>query len=122
MAAVGLACTFLAPEHQQGGSNGTSPSARPRLFTFIQNRSGPTFHLPFAPPPPLSRSCCRFSRSKQLPETVSPFLERRREAFRGTKFWRNFGNRYIKFLYKFREKSTLIPDPNFYYQSSYIRT
>lgn len=89
MAAVGLACTFLAPEHQQGGSNGTSPSARPRLFTFIQNRSGPTFHLPFAPPPPLSRSCCRFSRSKQLPETVSPFLERSEgeKLFEG----RNFG-------------------------------
>lgn len=43
MAAVGLPCTFFAPEHQQGRSSGTaSPPSRRRLFTFIQNRCEPT--------------------------------------------------------------------------------
>lgn len=46
---VGLACTFLPPEHQQGGFEWNDDVARPRLFTFIQNRCRPTIQLSFSP-------------------------------------------------------------------------
>lgn len=81
MGAVGLACTFLAPEHQQGGSNGTSPSARPRLFTFIQNRFGPTIQLSLSSLLLLSCFVSVLVVETASGNSVSPFLGRR-EAFR----------------------------------------